>query len=86
MMETVWRYVKMCEGNFSVVMAVGSQLDGMGPSSAELRIIFLKGEADVYTKSGAGESDEPGVFHDRKVYEHTKNDLGVEESVDGKWL
>lgn len=61
----------------------------LGPSwmawvPVQLRIIFLKGEADVYTKSGAGESDEPGVFHDRKVYEHTKNDLGVEESVDGK--
>ena len=61
----------------------------LGPSwmawvPVQLRIIFLKGEADVYTKSGAGESDELGVFHDRKVYEHTKNNLGVEESVDGK--
>ena len=31
----------------------GSQLDGDGMEKVQLRIIFLKGEADVYTKSGA---------------------------------
>ena len=79
--EDLWRELLSRHGTWVPVgWHFWSQL-----TAEQLRIIFLKGEADVYTKSGAGESDEPGVFHDRKVYEHTKNDLGVEESVDGKW-
>ena len=73
----IWRELLSRHGSWVPVGWHGSQFS-WGSISWRARLMSTPSQEPVNLMN-------PWVFHDRKVYEHTKNDLGVEESVDGKW-